>query len=255
MEAVIWFGETKTSSLSGINQLVEKQRYPVVEKNRFDARCIDGRYAGQSLPPLARPGADAGAIMELIALNRGLNLNLTNQEIVDIFLSIIGGWSRFHFHTDTHHQNNIFGCGHIKQATDDPSAYGLEKKDLEFLEDFLSQALQKGARREILEGKHDEGAVVVLKGTRWSLSPAGKAFVYHADLDAMRRVEIVRVILSYDDKIASAIDQKKLYDELTQIADRQRSETVKRLAPNLPIYEISFSSGDEYKIKPISPVD
>lgn len=237
-------------SLREIEKLVKKNRYKVNDDNKFKARCVDGRYVGDNLPPLARPGADAGSLMEMLVANDTLSLGLQNKVVADILLSIVGGYTHFHFHTDRYYPTKILGCGHIKEVLQDPEPYQLTEASAMFLQDFLQTVSDKGACITILEGDHREGAVLIIRGKDWSVASDNKLFVYHHTLDDERRKLIAhKMVLCIDPTLQ--VREEYLYNMLSQIADNQRMETVNRLAAGLPIYQASFEKNGEYEIEKI----
>lgn len=241
----------KILTFEDIDELVLQNRFPVTKKNRH-ARCIDGRYTSDTIGSLARPGADAGVMMELLAVNREYNIGLTHQLMEEIIVSVVKGYDNFYLHSDTHHKQDVLGCGHINEAHKDPSAYQLEKSDMDYMDSFLVDAQHKGAINVILEGEHNEGAVLIIRGEHWSVAPIGKTFVYHQALDDLRRKTLVDILLPYVDK-SLKVSKEYLYDILTQVADNQRLETVRRLASQLPIYEVVFEKNGAYKVKSLIP--
>lgn len=240
----------KTLSLSKIEKLVKKNRYKTNDDNKFKARCIDGRYIGNNLPPLARPGGDAGSLMEMLAINDTLSLGLKNAEVANRLVAIVGGYERFHFHTDMHHPTKIIGCGHIKEVLQNHTSYGLTIVSVTFLQDFLNTITEKGASITILNGDHTEGALLIVKGEDWSVEPDNKIFVYHKTLDDQRRKLIAHQMIQYIDPKLQ-VEEEYLYDMLSQISDNQRMETVKRLAEGLPIYEVVFEKNGKHEIEKI----
>lgn len=243
--------EKKTLSFKDVNELVKHNRFSVTKDTKYKVRCIDGRYTSENLNPLARPGADAGVLMELIATNHEYHLGLTDKNIQEIVLSTVGGVKHLYFHTDTHSDGSVFGCGHIKQAIQDPQAYQLKKEHMDSVIDFLQNSIKKGANNVILEGEHEEGAVLVVKGSEWSVAPQGKAFIYHQTLDDLRRKQMIQLMIPYIDK-ALHIDEEYLYGIMTQVADNQRMKTIGCLASGLPLYEVCFGKNDEYAIQNIN---
>lgn len=227
-------------TLEEVKNFIEVYRYPVSSQETNNARCIDGRYRGNDLAPLARPGGDFGSLMEIVAANESLQLGLSDEAIEKIMLSQTGGYEHFHIHSDTHHEKNAEGCGHIREAFHDPVSYELTDAGSTFLKNFFEQFEKKGGKMTVLDGEHGEGAVVIVKGNEWSIAPDGKAFIYHKTLDDGRRRRIAHAMASYVNP-ALSVDEQYLYDILTRIADVQRMETVRRLADSLPIYEAQFS--------------
>src|SRR5918999_5790834 len=65
-------------------------------------RCIDGRYEpGQGSGMIARPGADFGYVMALLAVNHAKGLGLTPTQVVDaVYDAVVREGDRFRLHTD-----------------------------------------------------------------------------------------------------------------------------------------------------------
>jgi hypothetical protein len=183
--------------------------------------------------------------MEIVAANESFQLGLTDEAIEKIILATTGGYEDFHIHSDTHHEKSALGCGHIREAFRDPAPYELTDASIAFLKNFLQRFEKKGGKIILLDGEHKEGAVMVVKGSNWSIAPDGKMFVYHKTLDDERRRRIARLIVSH---IPPGISADYIYDMLTTIADTQRMETVRRLAGDLPIYQAQFTKDGAYTV-------
>jgi hypothetical protein len=233
---------------------IEQNRYAVAPDTENNSRCVDGRYfAGMEiLPPLAKPGADAGDFLTAFAALNRLGIYPEERRVYQAVMAVVGGEKNFAFHTDTHaehdHKGSGRGCGHIAQADGDPTAYGVTKADMNFIFNTLKQLKQKGARETVLEGNHNEGAVIVIVGgDKYSIKPQGidgkQVFVYHAALDE-KRLEALTRALYEEFKLAEAkITYNQLLEAVKYCAQKQLNETVKRLAlsKGLPIYNASFN--------------
>lgn len=270
-----------------INHLIRKNRIPVFEDNWFLSRCIDGRYEiktnGQSdrqekktkfLEPLAKPGADLGDLMMVFSANFQYHLGLKREEIFQAFLKTIDGWQNFRFHTDNHFLNpkikslnpsgisnsqapinNFFGCGHFREVVKDPEAYGLINQDIEAIYQFIKQGLANKTQLEILRGDHKENGVLIVKSDNFSVAPQAvigeelfMIFVYHKSLDDKRRKKLVKnIILTVGSN--NSFDEDYLYQSFSQVADDHFLETINRLAPDLPVYEVIFNNENEFEIK------
>ncbi len=243
-----------------IFDLVTKNKYEFDVNSKILSRCIDGRYTNDNLEPLAKPGADIGDLMSLFSLNNEQALGLSNDDIFDIFMKVLGEYSNVRIHTDEHcchekdEKKQCLGCGHFKQATIDPDAYGLSEEDVDFIFDKLVFLKSKGVKNDILEGEHLESGVVILNSQKYSIKPAflenGKlleVFVYHKTLDDKRRREYAKELnLALNNE---KFDEEFLYEALTGVSDNQLFETVSRLAPDLPIYKVNISDEGEVEIE------
>ena len=147
------------------------------------------------------------------------------------------------------------GCGHFKQASQDPSAYSLIEEEIKAVNKFLKEAEKKGAKRDVLQGEHLEGAVLMVNGDNWSIAPQIiinnellGVFVYHKTLDDKRRKILVKHLLPYV-KAPFSVEEEYLYEIMSQVADSHFLETVSRLAKDLPVYEVGFEEGGGFEIK------
>lgn len=246
----------ETIGISQIEEFIDKNKYPVGSKPIF-SRCIDGRYDKVNLEPLAKPGADIGDLMTLFAANKQFNLGLKDQDIFKALIKTVGGYPNLRFHTDSHNlsadrqdENNFLGCGHFKQARLNPETYGLTSENILAIDQFLLSAVNRKAVCEVLSGEHNESAVIILKGDWWSVSPIYKkensttaCFIYHKTLDNKRRRKLAENLLPF-----IKLDADYLYQILTKTGDDQLLETVSRLAPSLPVFEVEFKEEGSFKI-------
>lgn len=244
----------ETLNIFQIKKLVSENKYQV-SGGIVLSRCIDGRYNGKNLEPLAKPGADIGDLMTLFAANKQYNLNLKDQDIFNALIKTVENYQNLRFHTDSHNKNNFLGCGHFKQAKLNPEAYYLTDENISAINQFLLSAVNQKAVCEVLLGEHNESAVIILKGDGWSVSPVYKkerstaaCFIYHKTLDNKRRKKLAENLLPYI-KLDIKVDVDYLYQILTKTADDQLLETVSRLASSLPIYEVNFAPNGSFEVK------
>ena len=182
-------------------------------------------------------------------------------------LEVVGGVKNFNFHSDHHGDAKIpaSGCGHIKQMMQDPKAYNLNQEQLIFLKKFLELVKKQGACETILEGDHQEGAVLQIQGP-YSLYPRfseqidqGKtktqAFIFHSTLVNERHKLIAKKLI--EEKIVKLFpgyDEEYLYEALSEVSENHLFETLKRLASGLPIFQVSFDSDGSFTIKEMGKV-
>lgn len=221
-----------------------------------------GKTQGEKPEPLAKPGADIGDLMIVFAANREYGLEIKKEKIFKAVLETVGGFENFRFHTDDHNLNSkseilnsFLGCGHFKQAYQDSAAYSLSKEEIKAINKFLTEAKKKGAKGEVLQGEHLEGAVLIVKGDHWSIAPqlmlnneVIEAFIYQKTLDDKRRRILAKHLLPYV-KAPFSVDEEYLYQIMSQVADNQLLETVSRLAKDLPVYEVAFEEDGGFEIK------
>jgi hypothetical protein len=246
---------------SQIQLLVKENRYQVDEKNKFLSRCIDGRYKNNSkLPALALPGGDLGQLALLIACVNDFSLEIDYEKVFQSLIKVIGGLKNFSYHTDSHHGGLALGCGHFTQILKDFVAYNLQKKDIEFLEEKLKFLKKEGVLPTVLEGNHDEGAILIVKGN-FGIFPRfiietdeGKkevsTFVYQKTLvDERHRVLVKKLIEDKAVKLFDNLDEEYLYEILSEEGEIHLLETVNRLASDLPLYEVIFDNRGRFSLK------
>ena len=183
------------------------------------------------------------------------------EVILDVLISTIGGRENFRIHTDGHIHNHkvkleqCLSCGHFGQAFLNPSAYGLEKEDVNFISGALQQLKLERVMDNILDGEHLEQGVIILKSQNYSIAPKTKkgdkvneCFIYHKTLDDRRRRLLAENLLPHI-MTEKDIDAEYVYEILTTISDQQLFETVERIAPEYPIYNVDISDEGEVEIK------
>ena len=266
---------------SQIQLLVKENSYKVDEKNRFLSRCIDGRYENklevkssafakatadkqkseveENLPALSIPGADLGELALIIACANDFGFGVDQEKIFQTLVEVVGGLKKFSYHTDSHHGGLALGCGHFSQILKDFVSYNLQKRDIKFLEEKLKFLQRNSVLPVILEGNHDEGAILIVKGNfgvypRFVIeTEEGKKevsiFVYHQTLvDERHRLLVKRLIDNKAIKLFDGLDQEYLYEVLSQEAENHLLETVKRLAKDLPVYDVVFKDNGSFKV-------
>jgi hypothetical protein len=246
---------------SQIQLLVKENRYQVDEKNKFLSRCIDGRYRNNSkLPALALPGGDLGQLALIIACANDFGLDIDYEKVFQSLIKMIGGIKNFSYHTDSHHGGLALGCGHFTQILKDFVAYNLQKEDIEFLEEKLKFLKKEGVLPTVLEGNHDEGAILIVKGN-FGIFPRfiietdeGKkevsVFVYQQTLvDKRHRVLVKKLIEDKAVRLFDNLDEEYLYEVLSEEGEIHLLETVNRLASDLPLFEVIFDDSGQFSLK------
>ena len=246
---------------SQIQLLVKENRYQVDEKNKFFSRCIDGRYKNNSkLPALALPGGDLGDLALIIACSNDFGLEIDYEKVFQSLIKVIGGIKNFSYHTDSHHGGLALGCDHFGQMLKDFVAYNLQKKDIQFLEEKLRFLKKEGVLPTVLEGNHDEGAILIIKGN-FGIFPRfiietdeGKkevsVFVYQQTLvDKRHRVLVKKLIEDKAVKLFDNLDEEYLYEVLSEEGEIHLLETLNRLAYDLPLFEVIFDNRGRFSLK------
>ncbi len=264
--------------LTQLSQIVFDNRYPVDPKTKFLSRCIDGRYptsprlrgtSESQLPVLAFPGADAGEMALILATAQAYALHADRELVFDTLVEIVGGEKNLQFHTDSHGEGSqvLAGCGHIKQINLTPKDYGLSQEDLDFTIEKFQTARKNGAQETVLQGDHGERAVVYVEGN-YGIYPQYKLkldngsladvqiFEYHKTLINERHRALSSALLHKEAIILPKdTSEEYLYQALSEMADTQTLETVKRLATGLPIYLVKFSPDGNFEIKELGKVN
>ena len=241
---------------------VNENKYEFDQGQWYLSRCIDGRYdVREDLEPLAKPGADIGDLMIALATNHQYALNLKPEVVLEVLIDTVGGKENFSIHMDDHviHSKNkleqCVSCGHFGQAFADPEAYGLEKHDVDFIAKALQELKSDKARNIILTGEHTEQAVIIVKSQNYSVAPrmikegrVTECFVYQKTLDDKRRRLLAENLLPHI-KVDREINEEYIYEILTTVADQQLFETLARIAPEYPIYNVKIDEEGEVSIE------
>jgi len=271
-----------------VRELISKNRYRIEEKTKFLSRCIDGRYSNQfkvqssklkvttqnskiaetDLPALAFPGGDVGELALIFATANSYGFEVDGEKAYKIFIKAIGGEKNFGIHSDYHAvpagrqgdaNKSASDCGHWKQINLDPQAYNLEKDQIDFIQKKLDQLKKKKIKEIILEGEHLEGAVLLVKGS-WGILPRYKietdggsqetqVFIYHQSLvDERHQVLASTWLKEKAVKLYNGCDKDYLYEALSEMAENHLMVTIKRLAKQLPIYEVKFNDDESFII-------
>ncbi|MGB9883561.1 MAG: hypothetical protein ACPLRN_03560, partial [Microgenomates group bacterium] len=247
-----------------VQNLIFENRYKINPQTKFLSRCIDGRYENKDdLPALAIPGADLGELALILATANSFGFDVDQEKVYQSLIEVIGGEKNFQYHTDSHADPKIIagGCGHFKQIRVDYKAYYLVDEDLKFFEKKLVEIKKNNqAKEELLHGEHLEGAILIVKGD-WGIYPrtmveteAGKkeveVFVFHQDLVDQRHRALVKVLLKNKAVIfRDGEDEEWLYEVLCDMMENHLMETVKRLAPDLPIFNVKFKDDGSFEVK------
>src|SRR5690554_5965504 len=105
--------EKNTSEMHDINEMENSETKIVEEANRFitentipatkGRECVDGRYDqhGVESGMIARPGADFGYIMGLLALRNKGSISLSVSDCVDVvYNAVTSDGDKFYAHSD-----------------------------------------------------------------------------------------------------------------------------------------------------------
>jgi hypothetical protein len=271
----------RTLSQEDVESHAAKGLYEVTPDTENFCRCVDGRYEGEALPPVARPGGTVGLYMALIAAVRKLgprNVRLgaetldakMREALWEMVRKTVGADKNpkhVCFHTDDHNEKPGGGCGHIVQALENPSDYGLEPEDMKHIVGKLPELLAQGAHQDILSGKHNEGAVVIVESGNYSVKPqvrigdnSSQVFVYQKTLDDRLLAKLSRQLTQYIQEHGTSRANEDTKDFMLRIqqavmeaSDKQLNETVSRLAKGLPVYRAEIDNGKTIRVSEITP--
>ena len=119
---------------------------------------------------------------------------------------------------------------------------------------------KKGAKETVLEGDHQEGAVLIVRGNygvlpKYVLEDESKrilveVFVYQATLsDSRHRVLSKKLLENKAVELFPGCDEEYLYEVMIEMAENHLFETANRLAKGLPIFTVEFQSDGTFSIE------
>lgn len=241
-------------------QFVDAAKYEVTEHNQL-ARCVDGRYQNlENFPAIAKPGGDAGDVLAAFAALNRLNLDIDPGRVIDLVVSVAGGNKNFSFHTDQHaeHDSGVpgMGCGHLKQAQLDPDSYLVKPSQIDFIFNQLPHLLEQGARQEVLQGDHQEQAVVVVDSQNFSIKPLlgsgseeiQEVFVYQKTLHEQQLSKLAQLLQETILETGQVVEQQDVLVALHESFQQQLGQTLQRLAKDLPVYQVSINELGEVSL-------
>jgi hypothetical protein len=196
----------------------------------------------------------------IIACANDFGLEIDYEKVFQSLIKVVGGIKNFSYHTDSHHGGLALGCGHFGQILKDFVAYNLQKKDVEFLEEKLKFLQKNNVLPVILEGDHNEGAVLIVKGSfgiyprfmieTYEGEKEVSVFVYQQTLiDERHRVLAKNLIENKAVKLFNNLDEEYLYEVLSEEGENHLLETINRLASDLPLYEVVFDHSGRFILK------
>lgn len=247
--------------------LVSENRFRVNRSNQFISRCIDGRYKNEDVAALALCGADGGELALLYATASQYGFKIDEKKALEVLTDVVGGEKNLRIHSDTHAQEQLpaAGCGHMKQMRTDMKSYGLEEDQIVTLNKQLDSMKKNGAKEVVLEGDHQEGAVLQVVG-EWGVRPqyviessegntAVQVFIHHQTLVDRRHKELAkRLIESKAVILADNLDADYLYQVMSEVTENHLMETAKRLAKGLPIYLVKFADDGTFELTEMGSV-
>lgn len=245
-----------------IESFASEAGYEIKEGEKIRACCVDGRVSNGREAANSKPGADAGDLLvslgalRVLAEKYGIDTDSIRPKILEAVVASKGGALHFSFHTDSHAAHDLSdapeetsiarGCGHLKNAEKDPSSYGVTADDMKAIFMKLLELKSQGAKEDVLEGEHGEGAVLVVEDETLGAEHSareGQSFVYHSGLDAKDHKKISKLLAEIPELQEKGISEAEIESYLESVASLQRWETLSRLASGLPIYKLEKKEG------------
>lgn len=154
---------------------------------------------------------------------------------------------------------SVIGCGHLNLMLGAPEVYGVPRELVIAMRRAFFKALWRGEPLEypILAGHHAEGAVCSVTAGEEPLEPEDEvptfaplvrdrqAFVVHP-----QAIEFIRES-QHDlmaDLVGRDLPKEEWLDEARAISANQSIQTLSRLAPGLPMYEVRYSAREIFDV-------
>jgi hypothetical protein len=240
-----------------VERFVKENLVPANDKQTV---CADGRYnKEQSRGGTRAFGADFGITMAIATTLKDDGTYLSPEEIIERYwrakCQVVGTRVKINYHTDVHnHGLDKIGCGHITQATN-PEYDGLYGSITyqEVLALYTSFSKHPEAELTVLEGNHEEKAILLVHGTSHSVHSKDKKgrMYFVADVDRTARF-IDRIVPFFSVGLLDPVDAEKV----KQNYYRQMQATAGLIAGGLDQFEVtigvdgSFSMNQLPKQKP-----
>lgn len=216
------------------------------------ARCISGRYESfENFPMIAKPGADLGDVMAAFGALNILQQNLPNEVVLNAVVTSVGGLNSFRFHTDDHTEPSDLGagCSHTGQAKIDPTAYGVTQEQMDFIFSELPKLVEKGAQQDVLHGNHAEKAIIVIDSETYGVTPLihlgpniRSAFIYQKTLHIQQLDKLGKLLQEALAAQGQAVEDHDIKKALDDVFGKQMAETLKRVAPGLPVFTANIDT-------------
>lgn len=237
-------------------QAVERHIQAGVVAARGGRRCIDGRYlpASPDSGRLARPGADFGCVLALLATNRGLGLGWSVEACARrVFEAVVKTNGVFSMHSAAAGPGNgrvahcgLEGCRHIALSTTAPDDFELDAAEVRRAYDFVTTDAGFAAQlyMAVLGGENRESAVLVVQDRERSFEPRdadGRTyFVYDRARDEDFTAALAR-------RMALSPDAAPAF---RQAARRQALTTLRALARRVPVFVVRGQSAERWQPAP-----
>lgn len=232
----------------------EEQAKQFIERNKGIANneasaCGDGRFTpDQSNGYVRLFGGDEGILMVLRGAANKLGIEISNAELVArlgaSLRDIRSKDAPIGIHTDEHslHEEKI-GCGHVARAISGEAKHeNLTPEDVRALRvELPEEALEN---QEVLEGDHQEKAVLLVHGLDWSVnSQDAETGEMYFVVDVDRATDLI-------DKVVDGVGISGLTkEEARHQFESQMMATAKVLAHGKDIYGVNFDEDGNFTLK------
>lgn len=224
------------------------------------ARCVDGRYNGDSEPgAIAMPGADLNLLFAGLGACNRIDVQIYPEAILEALIHTVGGVKNIRLHTDVHAESEdrgpAMGCGHVKNALFDYETYKLNWDQAQFIMATIPALVAAGAKQDVLAGNHQETAVLIVESEHFSIKPSFvstknplQAFVYQKTLTEDRFRQFSRQLLPVIREAGLSISDITLDRVIRETAEAQLKETLARLAPGKPVYNVTITADGNFAV-------
>lgn len=244
-------------TVSQVEELVSVNRY-VYKGEKFQSRCFSGNYQNsERLPPLALPGGDIGDLAVLISASESYGFDCSIQGSIEVMKKLVGAISITTFqHLPEHTAEQ---CRYLHFLSENPEIFSLNNEKLtEFIQNLKKQGLidtldqyrapkQKESALIIYEGL--EGLYPQFEFDSFTTKFNAQVLIFHRTLVDERRKMFVSYLLK--EKVVTLynnLDEDYLYEILSDVGDTHLFETVLKIDPHLPVYNVAVSENGKVKV-------
>ena len=226
----------------------QEQARLFVETNKIEADsskavCGDGRFTPeQSRGYIRMFGGDEGLLMAIYGamLESQIHHKISYTELVARFGASLreerGDGVAIGVHTDTHNLGDAeIGCGHVAKAVKGQAKHKHVKP--EHVMDLHSEIISGEHEKVILDGHHQEQAVLLVYGRDWSVNSFdGENMYFVVDID--RSIDLIN-------RVVPALGIEGLSAEMVKDHfECQMNETASHLAAGKDIFAVRFADND-----------
>ena len=238
-----------------INQLIFKNRYPIIEEKKFFSCCFEEVFEDKENPcPLTLPGGDLGEMAVILATGNDFGFEIDFEKAFESLSKLIGGERNFSFHN---HLFSSFDCSYWQEVKKEPKAFNLTQREINLLQKKTKHFL---VNQKSLKKDSYKTAVLLIKGY-WSVYPRyfleteeGKkevsVFLYQKTLvDNRRKILAKKLIDEKAVKLYAGCDAEYLYQVMSEEGEIHLFEAITRLAKDLPIFQVNFDEEGGFTVE------